>query len=119
MVGGLASELLPVDDEDWKEEKDGQMEISQELVKAYLVIKGSAGPISMMAISGAMGGGPRSRTGRTAIGTMVDAGIVELLPTYPPMYRLRDTDSIPAEGQKLMELLEQAIGWFGFDKAGA
>ena len=69
MVGGPASELLPVDDEDWEEEKDGQMEISQELVKAYLVIKGAAGPIDMQAISGGMGGGPRSRTGRTAIKT--------------------------------------------------
>ena len=115
MVGGLASGLLPIDDENWEEEKDGQMEISQELVKAYLVIKGAGRPIDMLAISGGMGGGPRSRTGRTAIKTMVDAGIIELLPTYPPMYRLRDTDSIPAEGQKLVELFEQAIGWFGLD----
>ena len=106
-----------MDDEDWEEDPVGKNEISQEDVKTYLTLKRATQPLTAAAIAPEVSktSGSRSRAGRSAVRTMVEAGVVEALPTYPPMYRLKDMDSIPAEGQKLVELFEQAIGWFGLD----
>ena len=124
MVPAVATDLLPLDDEGWEEEgigeAMGQNEVSKEDVVVYLVLKMAVGPISMAAIANEVGGmgGARNRVGRSAIKSLLETGAIEQLPTYPPMYRLRDGREIPPEGAGRIALLEQAIEWFGLSVPG-